>query len=69
MTDDNNLLMTSAEVCSALRLGKSKLWQMVGEGALPTVKIGRATRFPRDAVLAYVANLLEDQHQPVEVAR
>ena len=67
--EENPILMTAAEVCAALHLGKSKLWELVGENHLPVVRIGRATRFPRHAVLAYVANLLEDQHQPGEVAR
>ena len=39
-----SLLMTPTEAMSALRCGHSKLWEMIADGTLESVKIGHARR-------------------------
>jgi len=47
--DPPRLLLTAAETCRALAIGRNKLWSMTAGGELPCVRIGRAVRYdPRD---------------------
>ncbi len=45
MNDDE--LLRLAEVQKVLRIGRSKLYEMIARGDLPVVRIGRAVRIPR----------------------
>ena len=60
MQQPNTILMRAPDVCDTLRLGKSKLWELVANDALPVVRIGRAVRFRRSDVEAFVAALAAD---------
>jgi excisionase family DNA binding protein len=51
------------EVCRFLRLGRTKVYSLVTTGELPVVRLGRALRIPRRALLQYAARLLEQQRQ------
>jgi excisionase family DNA binding protein len=53
------LLLTIPEVGAQLGLGRSKIYQLLGEGILPVVRIGRAVRIPRQALEDLVARLQE----------
>jgi excisionase family DNA binding protein len=41
------LLMRAAEVARTLGLSRSKIYQMMRDGALPVVRVGRAVRVPK----------------------
>ena len=56
----DSLLMNAKDVCATLGIGKSKLWEMVGDQVLTPVHIGRSTKFPRTAVENYVARLVAE---------
>ena len=51
-------LATIAEVARFLRVGKSTVYLLLGRGELPAVKIGRATRIPKRAVVEFAARHL-----------
>jgi len=55
------LLLTPAEAAHMLGLGKTKVFELMGSGALMSVQVGRARRIPRPAVEAFVDGLIRDQ--------
>jgi excisionase family DNA binding protein len=53
---DEALLMRAEEVARTLGLSRSKIYQMMSGGALPTVRVGRAVRVPKAALRDWVAH-------------
>jgi len=49
------LLLRAEEVQEALGLGRSKVYEMMATGVLPTVRIGRSVRVPADALRDWIA--------------
>lgn len=49
-------LLTVAEVCQRLKLGKSKIFELVATGQLESLKIDGARRFTEDQVDAFIAH-------------
>lgn len=47
---DTRLVYTVREACEALRLGRSKLYQLINAGEVETVKIGSSTRLKAESV-------------------
>ncbi len=47
-------LLTVADVSKMLRLSKSKVYEMVGSGELPSLKISGSSRFLESDLLAYI---------------
>lgn len=47
-------LMTVRDVADYLRLSRAKVYQMVKAGEIPSIRIGRAWRFRRDLIEAWV---------------
>jgi excisionase family DNA binding protein len=45
----------------ALKIGTTKLYELINEGEIETFKIGRATRITTDSLRAYVARQLEQR--------
>ena len=61
----DKLLLKVEEAADLLSLGRSKVWQLIQDGRLETVRIGRARRVPYAAVRALVEQLAgpaEDRH-------
>lgn len=50
-------LVSVEEAARALGLGRSKTYELIAEGALETVHIGRAARVPVDAIATFVERL------------
>lgn len=50
-------LLTIAETRATLGVGNTKLYQLIGTGALPAVKVGRGTRIPESAVRSFIESL------------
>ena len=48
------LLMTPAEAAHALRLSRSKLYQLLQDGQIRSIKIGRLRRVPTSEVQRYI---------------
>jgi excisionase family DNA binding protein len=59
------LLLSVEEAAEALNLGRAKVWQLVGDGTLPSIKIGRTRRVSRQALLDFVERLSAGESSPV----
>jgi len=44
---EGSILMRAGEVAAALGVGRATAYQLIANGELPTVRIGRAVRVPR----------------------
>lgn len=51
------LMLTPEEVAEALRVSRSRVFQLIGSGQLASVKLGRARRIPKAAVSEFVEHL------------
>lgn len=58
MEDDmNKLLLTPTEAAAALGIGRSKVYELMQTGQLPSVHIGACRRVPTDALNAFLEQL------------
>jgi len=48
------LLLDASEAAKLLSLSRSKVCSMAGRGEIPSIRIGRAMRIPRDPLLAWI---------------
>jgi excisionase family DNA binding protein len=48
------LLLRASEVARLLGIGRSKVYEMMQTGELPTVRIGSAVRVPRAALYGWI---------------
>lgn len=53
------VLLSTGEAAAALRIGRSKLYELIAAGELECVHIGRSCRVPIEAVHDFVARLRE----------
>ncbi len=53
------ILLTVAEVQEATRLGRTKVYELIREGKLPVIRIGRSVRIRRDSLDQWLADLEE----------
>ncbi len=51
------LAYTPREACEALRIGRTKLYELFASGDLKAVALGGKTLIPRDALEAFMATL------------
>jgi excisionase family DNA binding protein len=49
--------LTLDECADYLKIGRTKLYQMAREGALPAIKLGNQWRFDRDEIDAFMKTL------------
>lgn len=49
------MLLRVDEVARALSLGRSKVYELIASGELPSITIGAARRVPLDALRAWIA--------------
>ena len=57
----NKLLLTPEEAADALSIGRSKLYELISDGRLPSVRIDASRRVPTSALLEFIERL---QHEP-----
>ena len=57
------LLLTIREAAALLSVGRTTVYELIAEGELETVHIGRSVRVPADAARSFVARLRRSQHQ------
>ena len=57
MVPKEPMLLTLKETAVALRLGRSKLYELMAAGKLRSVKIGGSRRIPATALAEFVAAL------------
>jgi excisionase family DNA binding protein len=53
-------LLTPEEVAGQLKVGRTKVYELMDRGDLPSIKIDRCRRIPASAVPAYIARKLEE---------
>lgn len=51
---DLPLLLDAAEAANALSLSRAKVFAMASRGEIPSLRIGRSLRIPRDPLVAWV---------------
>jgi excisionase family DNA binding protein len=59
--------MTIEDAARFLALGRSKTYELIAEGSLPTVRIGRAVRIPTAALREWVDLRVRESAQPAMV--
>ncbi|MGW5336570.1 helix-turn-helix domain-containing protein [Streptomyces bauhiniae] len=57
------LNLTVLEAVEASGIGRSRLYQLIGEGELQSIKIGRRRYIPVASLQAYLDGLLVQQNQ------
>jgi excisionase family DNA binding protein len=62
------LLYSPAEAAQVLGLGRTKLFALLGSGALPSLRIGVLRRIEVTAVTAYLASLTASDNSGEHVA-
>ena len=45
--------LTPAEVRKFLRVSRSRIYEMIEQGEIPSIKLGRLIRIPRDQLLEW----------------
>jgi excisionase family DNA binding protein len=60
---EQRLLYRAAEVAQITGFSKQGIYQLSAEGRIPCVRIGRAVRFPAEALQAWVRELAEQQQR------
>ena len=59
------MLLTVEETASELRIARRRVFDLIREGKLPSVTIGRSRRIRSSDLAAYVAELaVVSQHEP-----
>ena len=54
---ETKMLYTLTDVAAALSVGRSKVYELVGSGALPSVRIGGSRRVRGEDLAGYVDSL------------
>jgi excisionase family DNA binding protein len=54
------LLLTAEETARELRIARRRVFDMIRDGTLPSVKIGKSRRISRQAIERYIASLEGD---------
>jgi excisionase family DNA binding protein len=54
MHDTQKLAYTIAEACDAVGIGRTKLYELIGEGRVKTRKIGARTVIPAESLRALI---------------
>ena len=51
------LLLRPAEVCELTGMGKSKVYELIAAGVIPSVRIGACVRVPADRLRKWIEEL------------
>jgi excisionase family DNA binding protein len=55
---ENRILLRIPETAEALGLSRSRIYELIGDGTIPTIRIGRSIRVPRRALDEWVEQQL-----------
>lgn len=56
---DSRLLLTVSEACDQLRLGRTTVYQLIRDGRLPSLRVGRSRRIPAAALEQFIEQQTE----------
>ena len=59
--DDAKILYGPEEAAEAISVSRSRMFQLISDGEVESIKIGRVRRIPRTALDAYVDRLRTEQ--------
>ena len=51
------LLLTVEEMASILRIGRNPAYQLVKDGNIQSIRVGRSIRIPRNALIQFVERI------------
>jgi excisionase family DNA binding protein len=54
-------LLTVEQAAAYAAISRSRMYELVAQGTIPSVKIGKSRRVPRAAVESWVAQMLAEQ--------
>ena len=60
---DERIALRPAEAAQAIGIGRSKVYELIASGELPSIRIGGSVRVPVDALRAWIARQLEARQQ------
>jgi excisionase family DNA binding protein len=55
------LLLTPSEVAEALALSKTKIYELLSEGTIPSLRIGGSIRVPRETLREWISRRVNEQ--------
>lgn len=58
---DNRLLLRPSEVAEALGVGRSKVYELIATGAIPSITLGGCVRVPLEPLRAWIAQQVDAQ--------
>jgi excisionase family DNA binding protein len=58
------LLLSVEEAAAELRIGRSRMYDLVRSGDVLSVKVGKSRRVVRDSLKAYIGRLVPEQADP-----
>jgi excisionase family DNA binding protein len=58
------LLLRPVEAAEAIGVSRSKIYELLASGDLPSVRIGASVRVPVEALRAWIAEQLDDAGRP-----
>ena len=64
-SDNGQLLLTSPEAATRLRISERTLWTLTDRGDIRCIRIGTAKRYPIGELERFVARQLLEQNTPV----
>ncbi len=59
-TTTERLLLTVEEAARCLGIGRTLAWQLVRQGELPVVRLGRCVRVPAQALQEWIARQVKE---------
>jgi excisionase family DNA binding protein len=54
------LLLRPIEAAEAIGVGRSKIYELLARGELPSIRVGSSVRVPVDALRTWIARQLDD---------
>jgi excisionase family DNA binding protein len=58
------LLLRASEVSEATGMGKSKTYQLIAAGVIPSVRVGKSVRVPADRLRRWIEGLQRNEAAP-----
>ena len=57
----DRLLLRPSEVADTLGIGRSKAYELIASGVIPSIRLGASVRVPADALRTWIARQLLDR--------
>ena len=60
----DRLLLRPAEAAELLGVSRSRVYELIAQGTIPSIKLGASVRVPLDALRTWIAEQLPEQLEP-----